>query len=394
LFFPAGVYRITETIVIPPYALLWGDGAAGSVIQMNSGDDSAARAYVARTGDSLQQTGANISNNGAIAPQYITVMNLGFQTTDPDVDVFLVEDAVNCSFQGVSFTGPLIETDLNTDGDDIAGVRFISTASLVCEQIVFDRCVFSGTTYGINTDDQVKGVNITNSNFNTLYQGILLGTDTPINGGPTGVRIMGNVFDNIFAQGVVIGNVNLNATGHNIFYLVANGVTVAGQGSFGSLSSPQFAIVEIRGDNNVSISDMFQRADAFATTDPRIELNNKQVIATTNGKQIAMGTFTRETGLSTTLVNNSSNTVFTTTATAFSADYTIVRDTSRRTGTLTITNIDGVGLSYNDNFVQNTDTGVTLSVTQSAGTVTVAYTCALIPFGTNGSMNYSIYRTN
>jgi hypothetical protein len=175
---------------------------------------------------------------------------------------------------------------------------------------------------------------------------------------------------------------------------VANGVTVAGQGSFGSLSSPQFAIVEIRGDNNVSISDMFQRADAFATTDPRIELNNKQVIATTNGKQIAMGTFTRETGLSTTLVNNSSNTVFTTTATAFSADYTIVRDTSRRTGTLTITNIDGVGLSYNDNFVQNTDTGVTLSVTQSAGTVTVAYTCALIPFGTNGSMNYSIYRTN
>ena len=61
---------INESIIIPPYATLIGEGQDNSIIQMQVGDDSALRAYVARTGDSLQQTGASIGTNGAIIPQY------------------------------------------------------------------------------------------------------------------------------------------------------------------------------------------------------------------------------------------------------------------------------------------------------------------------------------
>ena len=64
IFFPAGVYLVSDTINIPPYATLWGEGPDNSIIQLDSTNDSALVAYVARTADSLQQTGVNIGNNG------------------------------------------------------------------------------------------------------------------------------------------------------------------------------------------------------------------------------------------------------------------------------------------------------------------------------------------
>ena len=74
----------------------------------------------------------------------------------------------------------------------------------------------------MNTNAQVKAITFSNSKFNGLFQGILLGTDVVTNG-PTGVRIMGNMFDNIYAEGIIFGGYsNLNASGHNIFYDVGN----------------------------------------------------------------------------------------------------------------------------------------------------------------------------
>jgi hypothetical protein len=380
LYFPAGVYLVKETIVIPPYATLYGEGADNSIIFLESGDDSALRAYVARTGDSLQQTGVNIGNNGAITPRYVTVMNMGFETQDSDVDVFLVEDASNCTFRNVSFQGPLTATGLITAIDNIAGVRFNSTASLICNNIAFDCCNFSGLTYGISTEEQIQGITISNSKFDTLYQGVALGTTAPVSGGPTGVRVLHNMFDNIYAQGIIIGNINLNATGYNIFYDVGN--------HFNGVTNPATTIIDINGNNNVSVGDMFERGDAYVGTYTRININNTTSIATTNGKQIQAGTYTRDSGLSVALVNNSSGTAFTSTLTAFSVNYTIVRNNTRRTGTLIITNFDGVGLSWQDDFVQNITTGITLSVSQTGGTVTVSYSASNT--GVNGTMYYSI----
>ena len=161
LFFPAGVYRITDTINIPPYATLYGEGIQGSVIVM----DAATGRLVVQTADSLQQTGANIGSNSAIPPQYITVSNMSFQTLDTATSVFLVQDALNCSFKNVGFLAPLTMSSLNTDAPATSCVLFGSTTSLVTEQIVFDSCTFSGAVWGINTSQQIAGVTIVNSLF-------------------------------------------------------------------------------------------------------------------------------------------------------------------------------------------------------------------------------------
>lgn len=368
LFFPAGVYKVTQSIVIPPFATLYGEGADNSVIQMTVSDDSALRAYVARTGDSLQQTGVNIGNNGAIVPQYVTIANMGFESLDPDVDVFLVDCIDNCSFTGVTFTGPLTTADLNTDADDTAGLRFRCTPSLVCKVITADRCVFTGTTFGISTEEAVNGFTISNSKFDTLFKGVELGAFGQVDGGPTGTRIVHNLFDNIYAQGIVFGDISLNATGYNIFYDVGN--------HFDGVLQPATTIIEIFGPNNICVGDMFERADDYAVNYERISLNFTQSIAFTNGKQLQMGQYTRDSGLSDVLVNNTSSatTIFTSNLQSFFVEYSIYRDGAVRKGVITVTNLDGIGLSYVDDFTQNVATGIVLSVTQTAGVVSVKYT--------------------
>lgn len=386
LFFPAGVYRVTETIKIPPFATLWGEGSDNSVIRL---DDATGSAYVAETADSLQQTGVNIGSNGATAPQYVTIQDMGFQSLDATADIFLVEDASNCRFQNVNFAGPLTLSDLTTDGDDTACIRFASTASLVCTHIIFDGCDFGGTTYGVNTNQQIGSISFINGEYDTLYKGIVLGAGVVVNGGPSGIRITSNVFDNIYAEGIIFGDIDHNASGFNIFRDVGN--------HFNGLSSPATYIIDIQSNNNVSIGDMFERTAAFATTWPRIYLNNTTSFAMTNSEELALGTYRRESGQIFTLVNNTSSaaTIFsldTDVVEAFSINYTIERDTARRTGTIMVSNqVSGSSAPiYADDYVENTGTGVVLSMTQSGTTASFKYTTTNT--GVDGSLTYSITR--
>ncbi len=396
LFFPAGVYKITSTIFIPTYATLWGEGTDNSVIQMDTGEDSTLTYFVARTADSLQQFGANIGDNGATPPQYITISNLGFRNLDTSTNIFLVEDATNCSFQNVGFYGPLTQSNLVTDSNDTACVRFASTPALVTSQVVFDRCQFRGATYGMTTataaggtDQQVSGITVSNSNFDTLYQGVVMGTETVVGTGATGFKVMGNLFDNIYAQGVFIGAVSLNATGHNIFYGVGN--------HFNASSTPYTSIIQIESSNNVSISDMFERGDAFSNTSvpgvsfPRIVVTGGPNITMTNGRELAMGSYTRQSGVQVTLNANASGaTVFSLTNSLYPTlyiYYTIIRGTNRRTGIITVVNDPSTGGSYNDEYTENATTGVILFVTNAGLNCNLLYSSSA---GIPATMDYSI----
>jgi len=216
-----------------------------------------------------------------------------------------------------------------------------------------------------------------------LYQGVYLGGLTPVNGGPTGFRLMHNSFDNIYVEGVVINGVSLNATGYNIFYDVGN--------HFQGVASPASPIILIDADNNISVGDMFQRSSAQSTIYPRIYLYNVSTnsvpasIGVDSAARVQLGTYIRETGVTATLTAGATNaTLFTENSTvvkAFSMNYTIVRETSVRTGTMIIVNdaedSAGDGFSWTDDYVENSDPDITLSVTDVGSTITVQYTSSL-----------------
>jgi hypothetical protein len=424
LFFPAGNYVVTDTIEIPPYAKLYGEGSNSSIINFTVQTWAASTGYaagvlvfysptssyyrsqavvpatniaisntsywtleslpeyIARTVDNQNQIGVNIGTNGAAAPQNIEISSMAF-VTDQIHDAILIQAAQDCSFDSVSIEGPLTTADLNLSADDTAAIRWSSTAGIVTKNLSLNNCLFSGFTYGTATDDEIQAVTISNSRFDTLHQGVYLGGLTPVNGGPTGFRLMHNSFDNIYAEGVVINNVSLNATGYNIFYDVGN--------YFQGVASPASPIILIDADNNISVGDMFQRSSAQSTIYPRIYLYNVGTntvpasIGVDSAARVQLGTYIRETGVTATLTAGATNaTLFTENSTvvkAFSMNYTIVRETSVRTGTMIIVNdaddSAGDGFSWTDDYVENSDPDITLSVIDVGSTITVRYTSSL-----------------
>lgn len=460
LFFPAGVYVVSDTILIPPYARLYGEGANSSIVRFSAQIWAANTAYaagvlvkyddgtvfdlyrskqavpatgilitdtgywetvaalppfVARTADSLQQTGINIGVNGAIAPRNVELQDLCWETTESandsslgnDHNVMLIEQAQQVSIVNANFLGPLIPDDLSVSNEDLAGLKFASTPARVCTNITVDQCRFQGLTYGVRTDDATKGVTVSNGWFDTLYQGIVLGDSTPVNGGPTGFRIAHNTFDEIYAEGVVMEDCGLNGTFYNTFYDVGN--HFYGYPVSAALSTP---VISINAANNASVGDMFTRTDQQALITPRIAIWDAGTssvpasMATTNAAQIQLGSYVRATGQQATITDGATDqTLFTVDTdiavadggfSAFRMEYTIYRLTAGtkaiRTGTLTVVaggdDSAGEGIVYTDDFIDNENTDITLAVTESSNVITVSYSAASTGYA--GTIYYSI----
>jgi hypothetical protein len=308
---------------------------------------------------------------------------MGFESLDSATDIFFVQDATNGRFQNVNFFGPLTTADLITDADDTRGIGFDSTTELVCNQIVFDGCQFGGTTYAIETNNQVQGITVTNSKIDTHFQGIVLGSGTVVNGGATGVRMTSNLFNNIYNNGIYLGDVQLNVSANNIFYDVAN--------HFQGTTNPAAAVIYILSNNNASVGDMFERSDAYAVTQPRVDVTSSTSFGMDNSNNVQFGSYALYNGVTTSLTDDTSSptTVITLSQPSFTIEYRIARGTTFQRGTITVDfNPAGSNLIYNNDYTENASTGVTLSVTQVGTNALIRYTTTST--GQDATFNYSI----
>jgi hypothetical protein len=447
LYFPAGTYVITDTLNIPPFATLYGDGIDSTIIyfkvnewtntqaydqsvlvyddattdyyrsnfpvpintnltDLNPDGDpywsvEALPGYIIRTADSLQQTGPDIYTNGALAPGNVSVTGIKFLTNQLNNGA-LIQGAENCTFESVAIYGPQTGLDLSTVTNDTSAVDWDSTGSLISNTVTWNNCIFDGFTYASNTNERIEGVTFSNGKFNNLYQGIVLGGVSVVDGGATGVRIVQNKFDNIYAEGVVFNNVALNCTAYNTFYDVGN--------HFNGVDNPAEPIVDINANNNISVGDRFVRNNSESVLYPRIALNDTNTMAmsenvrgvlfyqqgvedNTVSNSLDLGTYQRIAGIADVLNDNTTGNLFVTsntTVSSFKMDYTIQREDLRRTGTLTVVCNDGAagGFSYTDDFSQNGNTGITLTPTDNTTETLVSYTATST--GNGGTIKYSI----
>jgi hypothetical protein len=379
LYFPAGTYRVTDSIIIPTYAKLVGEGADCSIILLDP-DDSGVPDYVARYGDSLQQTGVSIGTNGAITPQNIEISSMTFQTV-VDTDVFSVETATQCWFDSVNFIGPLTDADLMESGfdpaaDNYVGVSFYSTVSNVCKDITFDKCGFQGLTNAFYNDQLVQGITVSNSGFATLYRGIVMVELA------TGFRAVHNSFDQIYAEAIWYDNCSLNMSAYNAFYNVGY--------SIGS-SSPTSPVIRFTSNNNISVGDVFERSDADNYIEPRIIVTGS--VNASGGTGIQLGKYARLSGLTAALADNQAAPTTITSINAldvraFRVDYTVVRATTYASGSITVISEGSGNLTWSNDYSQNTNTGIALSASQSGNQINLRYTSTST--GTAGTINYSI----
>jgi hypothetical protein len=153
--FPAGTYRITSNIVIPPNCTLTGDGKNNSIITSNVG--------VIQTCDSLFQIAGDLGLNSATLPGNITVRDLSLSTTSTSVPAVLLLSAKDVVFDSVNLTGG--NYNLSVIGSS-ANVE-VSSSTLL------------GATVGtINIADSVAGLISRSNYFDTVRVPLSTGTNS------------------------------------------------------------------------------------------------------------------------------------------------------------------------------------------------------------------------
>lgn len=449
LFFPAGTYVISDTLLIPPFCTLYGEGAKSTIIKFevlpwtntvayaqgvlveNSGNyfrsllpvpigealptppasntywqSTTLPSYMARTTDSLQQTGVNIGTNGALTPGNLRISGMQFESDSTNNGV-LIEYAENCFIDAVTVQGPQTAASISVTPVAALGFEFTSSATLITRNVTINNSHITGFSIGAFSDQQIENVSFTNTSFDTLFQGVVLGSGSPVNGGPTGTRVVQCLFDEVAAQGIVFDGVSRNISAYNTFYDVGNG--------FLGDAFPQYEIINLDANQNVSVGDMFERGATAADLFPRIETNatdavvlganqrfvelyQNNAVDNTRRNVIELGAYKRVAGIAD-IINDDS--AFNTLAVvggeiqAFLFEYTIIRSDKVRTGRMTVatgqTGTPGTGFSWVDDYVDNGNAAVTLEAAHNGSIVDPEISINYTANGSgDGQIKYSI----
>jgi hypothetical protein len=220
LFFPAGTYRVSNIIKVPPHAKLYGEGLTSSIINYEpfevaattmvadgryaittlgttdftafgaasntvdlvftatgpaTGDGTVREVTdaVVETADSLQQTRSNIGNNGASAPTGIEMSSMGVYSGEEN-SLLRLDSVTNSGFEYVGLHGP--NNDVYNTGYETASV-LIATSVSATHDVTLRKLDSRGTTYGLRAAGDIRGVVLETSGLDLHYKGVYVTND-------------------------------------------------------------------------------------------------------------------------------------------------------------------------------------------------------------------------
>lgn len=369
LFFPAGVYKVSDLIEIPTYAKLVGEGKNCSIIRQTLVSPGMALA------DSLQQTGVNIGTGGATIPSFIEINDLSFENTASG-DVFSISSAMNCIFRRVEFKGSETTAPITVGTAFPSCLKLTSTPINQTKNIVFEQCDFVNNNFAIVADDDMQGLLFNGCKFDTLFKAAKLGENTSGSGasiiGPRGIKITNGYFDNIYSTAIHGYNVSGIVSAYNYFADVGNSLNGAG--------NPTADVIIFARGGNYSIADIFERPESDLATYSRVNIDGYESYFMDVEDGIRFGYHKIEAGKRILLSNNVSSptsTTITFDATDEKANliyYTAARGSNIRHGVMRVT-ASASGSTLTDDFSEDgASIGLAFSVNVSSGVTTLRYT--------------------
>ena len=252
LYFPAGVYKITSTIFVPPFASIIGAGkdktkfdVTNNVIVFQTVNESSTPGTPA---DDSSSTTLNQARQ--IVMKDFTVATT--QTTQP---VFKLQSCKMSNFENIRISGPWTTGTPITRAN--AGIELGSLSSVVCTQEnKFDHITVDGMSVGIVSDDDVYNNHFHCCYFKNLGHGIQFGQNSVLGSqgqvtGPCKNKIGFSEFKNIDREGLAIANGNNNFSTTNNYEGVGN--------VGGTEGNAQYSIVDFAVPGNSSVEDSFTR---------------------------------------------------------------------------------------------------------------------------------------
>lgn len=246
ILFPAGVYIVSDTIRVPTYAQIYGEGKNSTIVR----GDSVTPFVLIELADRLQQTGPNIGTNGAGVPEYIEIYDMSWENLTED-DVLLVTSTQNSRFSRVNFTG--YATTGPSSGTVISPtvVRLASTGINKTSNLVFEHCDIRNCVMGVETSDEMQSILFNSCLFENLWRGAWIGEDIGAGEGPRGIKFTNSVFDKIYNHGLLILSIPSTISAFNCYNDVGTNLT----------GVPSVAVLQFESDGSLSLCDCFDRTD-------------------------------------------------------------------------------------------------------------------------------------
>lgn len=345
IHFPAGTYKISVPLYIPPYAKIVGDGMDSTIIYQNAVQEAI------NFKDSLWQSGGSFGLNGAELPVNIAISDMTIYT-DEDTTVMTLDSAKFSTFFRVHFKSA--KTNPYNSGTSAAAVKLLSSKGIV-RRTHFRECRFTNHTYGILGQGNIEGTIIDSCVFDTLYQGIRAENL----GGSPRFRILHCRFENIGAQAIYSGDNSITGSEFNYYANVGNG----GGTSFLGLKA-NTNVLSWNTVNNYSILDVFLRTKDEELDKPTVGFITGISQPGTLVNKTTVGSFTQQQGVTTTVLNNTSANVasFTASEQNILVDYVVRRGTGQRAGTLKIAHYQGTNVNVDEEYSETSSIGVNMDV--------------------------------
>jgi hypothetical protein len=281
LYFPAGIYKIGETVKIPRNTVIVGEGIDKTILEVISTSTGVFQTvdYEGRRNespyspsnffqgefDATSTSSLTFSITGPGQPKNIHIegMTLRHSTSTSLVlaqsliSLDCVDNAVirNVKFQGRD-TWATPTSSPSYVGIDLRGY----SALLTSENILIDNCQFTGLYYDIKSNYDVNNVVIQNSMFKESTYGIAFSTTTNVlaTDGPTYNRILNNKFQDIYNQGIFVGP---NLAGSPTFHVSENNsfVRVGDRGTYQGTSTVGTSVIRFATPGNASVNNYFGR---------------------------------------------------------------------------------------------------------------------------------------
>lgn len=219
LYFPPGVYLVSQSILLYPYVSIIGAGIDKTIIRAIT---STTQTHIIETVDSIGETGANIGLSGYY-PKNILVSNLTLDTNSNNINIANMTRYQFCKFKTVKFKGSyqLGEGLLN----NLYAVSLNSIGNTgVTNTMDFIDCVFTNITYCCYSDDPVKFTSFTRCTFTECWAGVTLGLNANYSG-PFFTTLNQCRFYNIDENAISVISTNPGAVSMSCQFLSCNMLT-------------------------------------------------------------------------------------------------------------------------------------------------------------------------
>lgn len=286
IWFPAGKYRVTDTLLIYPGVHLCGEGAHNTQITLDVPVPDPVPACMVKLTDSLGQTDASLGDNGAQLPTHIQIQNLSFHSTRSlSVSLWLLQRCAHILFHMCEFEGVWQPGDPVVPGTEQAGVVVDTLGgAIITQDIKFINCVFKRMEWAYFCKDPAQVVLFDQCEFSQLFKGIItlerVAPDPNPNSGPAYTKVSNSRFVDVDDYGIQVMQSAPGVTSlHNTFQNV--GVTsMVTCVLWGALSN-----------NCVSMNDLFDVVSAISNlgTDNLIvntQQNNLSATASASALQV------------------------------------------------------------------------------------------------------------